>query len=414
MNIKITELAPSWTAHMCASPAVISYDGGIAAAFCDENLCVKAIQIKNGNKISVKTDIKSDWNTLDHHAITLGRDRNGFFHLSGAMHNVPLKYMRTSVPDDISTLIDINRMAGTEENSVTYPQFFNSPDGTLYFTYRDGSSGDGNQIINKYNESLNEWMRMPQITNGTQSGCSAYISGSRPVSGPDGYMHMLYMWRQSPAAESCFRLCYAKSKDLKEWFNISGKKITLPITPDNTDVIVDDCPVCSGLTNMMHFLGFDNEKRVVLTYHKYSENGRSAIYNARFEDGEWKIIKSYEWTNWKWIFEGIGALPRPFMISPVYTDCSGDLCIDIEEYGRFRKKLILDKNTLMVSDISDSDFAWQSKYSETSSPSLCAEWTKAEGADNIFLRRECGENNNDRPVPPPHTPPAMIKLFEIG
>jgi len=92
-----------------------------------------------------------------HNYITVAIDDDGYVHLSGNMHNRDLVYFRTTKPYDITTFQRIQNMIGSRENSCTYPQFITMANGKLLFLYRDGSSGNGVQILNAYNAGAKTW-----------------------------------------------------------------------------------------------------------------------------------------------------------------------------------------------------------------------------------------------------------------
>ncbi|MEO0588610.1 MAG: BNR repeat-containing protein, partial [Planctomycetota bacterium] len=128
-----------------------------------------------------------------HNYITMAVDRDGHLHLSGNMHRDPLLYFRSDVPGDITTLTQVHAMVGSEEDHCTYPKFKTAPNGSLLFHYRDGGSGNGNEIYNVYDTATRTWSRF--LKNGLISGQgkrNAYQRG--PVLGPDGWYHLLWMW----------------------------------------------------------------------------------------------------------------------------------------------------------------------------------------------------------------------------
>ncbi len=83
-----------------------------------------------------------------HNFLTLGIDKDGFIHLSGNVHVNPLTYFRSTKPNDISEMKQIFEMVGTEEKRTTYPHFMLTKEGELLYHYRDGGSGNGNEIYN--------------------------------------------------------------------------------------------------------------------------------------------------------------------------------------------------------------------------------------------------------------------------
>lgn len=109
----------------------------------DKNFSLHVLPLTN-RETAGGTSTLLGWDS--HNYVTLGIDKEGFIHLSGNMHVNPLTYFRSTKPDDISTLVQIMEMVGTNEKRCTYPNFLNTREGELIFHYRDGGSGDGNEI----------------------------------------------------------------------------------------------------------------------------------------------------------------------------------------------------------------------------------------------------------------------------
>ena len=61
------------------------------------------------------------------------------------------------------------------------------------------------------------------------------------------------------------------------------------------------------MINMSFHVGFDAEKRPIVTYHKYGPKGASQIFAARWEDDRWAIRQLSDW-QWRWEFGGGGAI----------------------------------------------------------------------------------------------------------
>ena len=78
-----------------------------------------------------------------HNYVVIGIDQEGYIHVSGNMHADPIVYFRSEKPYDVTSLVAISSMVGTEEDRVTYPQFFNTKSGDLLYSYRIGGSGHG-------------------------------------------------------------------------------------------------------------------------------------------------------------------------------------------------------------------------------------------------------------------------------
>src|SRR5690606_36247174 len=129
--------------------------------------------------------------------------------------------------------------------------------GNLFFMYRSGRSGAGSVRINRYNHQDRVWTALldKPLLDGEELR-NPYCSA--PVLGRDGYFHMCWVWRDSPDVLTTHTLCYAKSRDMKEWLTAAGRKTALPIRFPDGD-IVDGAEVGSGLINNNSVIGFDHD-----------------------------------------------------------------------------------------------------------------------------------------------------------
>ena len=252
-------------------------------------------------------------------------DSTGFVHVAGNMHNVPLIYYRSTRALDASSLARVTSMVGSNEQSVTYPEFFQGPTGNLVFIYRDGGSGNGNHIFNTYDTGTRAWRRLlgTPLTDG-QGQRNAYPVG--PVLGPDGFYHLVWVWRDTPDAATNHDLSYAKSRDLVQWQSAAGTPLTLPVTLATSD-IVDPVPSGGGMINNNTKVGFDSQNRAVVVYHKYDSAGNTQLYNARFEGGRWVRYQTSMW-NYRWAFGGDGTLVFEIEVAGVKVQPDGTLTQD--------------------------------------------------------------------------------------
>lgn len=163
-----------------------------------------------------------------HNNISVGVDSAGYVHVSGNHHNVPLRYVRTTSPGDITSWT--TGMVGTQENSVTYPLFVNLPDGRLLFIYRNGESGDGDVYINRFDTSTLTWSRVsnPLAGSGLTPVQSPYLN--QPCVGPDGTLGLFVVYRISNQASGNHDLGYIKSADGGvTWTDAAGAPLTIPV-----------------------------------------------------------------------------------------------------------------------------------------------------------------------------------------
>ncbi|MEK8131871.1 BNR-4 repeat-containing protein [Paenibacillus filicis] len=302
---QVTEVAPAFAGNPVGL-SWLTYGGYQYVAFYDPDR-----QLTVGKRDLTSTAWQfhklDEYVALDaHNYVTLTVDSEGYLHMSGNMHVDPLKYWRTAIPGDIDSFVRISSMVGTEESSVTYPLFMKLPDGRLLFSYRNGSSGNGNQLINVYNTASRTWSRFlaaPMFDG--ESLRSAYTSATKL--GPDGKFHMGWVWRDTPGAETNSRLSYAQSPDLQNWTASSGQPVQLPITYARGEV-VDPVQPKSGMLNNVK-LGFDSAGRPVLTYIKFDREGDTQIYSSRRNAAGWQSYQMTDWTG-RWDFNGGGSLPN--------------------------------------------------------------------------------------------------------
>ena len=320
---KVIDVAPVWSGHPVGF-ALLTHGKRQFVAFYDAGR-----QMVVGSR-SVESDcdkwklaplpLKVGWDS--HNSVTMAIDGDGLIHLSGNMHCVPLIYFRTSRPYDVASFEKIPAMVGRNERRCTYPRFLRGAKGELIFTYRDGGSGNGNQILNVYDLRANTWRRLldrPLFSGGGKM--NAYFNG--PVQDRSGMFHVCWVWRDTPDCRTNHHLSYARSKDLVHWETAAGRPIELPITLQSGEV-VDPVPPGGGMINGNAKIGFDAKGRVVIAYHKFDAAGKTQLYNARSESGGWKIHQTSDW-DYRWEFHGRGSIIFEISVAPVRVGPDGRL-----------------------------------------------------------------------------------------
>lgn len=322
------ELDRTWAGHPVGY-SLLCHGGKLYAAYynAERELVVAERDLKKPGSDWVKKVLPTKVVWDSHNYVTMAMDDDNFLHVSGNMHAVSLIYFKMSRPLDVTSLERIPSMIGTEENRMTYPGFFRGPKGEFIYTYRHGSSGNGIQIYNVYDCKTKRWTRLidKPLTSGkggADGNMNAYLVG--PIPGPDGWNHLCWVWRDNPSCDSNHDLSYARSRDLVHWETIDGKPVSLPMSIKTPGLIVDPSPVKGGMINMGIVMSFDKENRVVITYHKYDEKGKSQVYNARWENGAWALHQATDW-DWRWEFTGGGSVPCLVSGSKIVIEEDGTL-----------------------------------------------------------------------------------------
>lgn len=297
-----------------------------------------------------RLDSYVDWDS--HKYLTLFVEKDGTIHLSGNMHASPLIYYKSTSPFDIET-VKREIMVGTTEEMATYPQFLYAGD-MLFFHYRNGASGNGEEIFNSYNRTTRKWERLLDVPLFDGKGVSnAYLEG--PILGTDGYFHLVWVWRDTSDCRTNHGLYYAKSKDLKEWEDIEGNKKSVPIDIYDDSFMVDDIPIGGGLLNIGFKLGFDSDGKPIIAYHKYDENGFTNIYVAYPDTKlrQWITKRVTSW-DWRWNFGGTGSIVCELFLKSIWGDESIHLIYDKQGLGY--RELVIEKMSVKALREYEYDF----------------------------------------------------------
>jgi len=351
-----------------------------------------------------------------HNFVTLGIDKDGYLHLSGNMHVNPITYFRSTKPNDISTLVQEMKMVGTNENRCTYPHFMNTREGELIFHYRDGSSGNGNEIYDLYSCTTKQWTRLldTPLTDG-QGLMNAYQT--QPTLRADNWYHVYWVWRDTPDCSTNHDLSYIKSPDLKNWFNAFGEPVKLPVTLDNKSVIVDPIPPKGGIINLAASLCFDDNGNPIFAYHKYDESGNLQFYTARLKGKKWEIKQLTNW-DYRWEFSGGGSINSEVRIGEFRNRGDGyfELGYGHIKYGNgvflLNKSLDICGSVLkpkLPAQISKLEGIF-SGLSVRSSQDL---GSSGESGVRYLLKWETQPANRDKPWPEPWPEASQLYLFKL-
>ena len=162
-----------------------------------------------------------------HNVISLMADGAGYLHLSFDHHNNPLHYCRSTAPGSLD-MGALQPMTGDREQKVSYPEFHRYPNGDLLFMYRDGGSGNGNLVLNRYDQKTQKWTRLHDVLIDGEGQRNAYWQACIDARGT---IHVSWVWRESPNVASNHDMAYARSTDGgKTWQKSTGEKYQVPIT----------------------------------------------------------------------------------------------------------------------------------------------------------------------------------------
>lgn len=321
----------------------------IAYYDADRNMVVAQRALESTEWKRVILPSKVAWDS--HNYVSLALDKEGYLHVSGNMHVVPLIYFRSQKPENIDQF-DSLPMTGKNENRVTYPVFFKDKNGELYYQYRNGGSGNGITYWNRYDTQNKTWTGLfdTPVFDG-ESEANAYMTN--PKLGPDGYFYIVWMWRLTPTANTNHNLSCIRSLDLVHWEAMSGEPMSLPIRWRDTKAVVDPVAPWNGLINMSFQISWDTDKTPYITYHKFDKRGISQVYASRWEKspdgpGIWQSYQLSQWQEFTWDLNRNGSLSSSVGLSAITPDEKGNLTARFshEKYGA--GSWVLDRKTLKV------------------------------------------------------------------
>lgn len=220
-----------------------------------------------------------------HNVISIIVDGDGYIHAAFDHHGHSLRYARSIAPGSL-VLGEKEPMVGENELVVTYPEFHRLSDGSLIFFYRDGASGNGNLVLNRYDLSTRKWSRVQTVLIDGENSRNAY---PQMCVGRDDSIHVSWVWRETSDVSTNHDICYAVSRDGgKTWEKSDGTAYALPITLSTAEVV---CSVAqnSSLMNQTSMTTMPDGRPVIATYWKASGDAAPQyrlVYKAA--DGEWK------------------------------------------------------------------------------------------------------------------------------
>lgn len=322
-------------------------------------------------------------NALDaHNSISLMVDGAGTLHLAWDHHNNPLRYARGVRPGALE-LTDKLPMTGQNERSVSYPEFYRQPDGGLLFFYRDGGSGRGNLVINRYDTATQAWTRLHSNVISGEGRRNAYWQAFLDH---QGTLHLSWVWRESPDVASNHDMAYARSRDGgRSWETSQGQPYTLPITEASAEVAAR-IPQNSELINQTSMSADRDGNPYIASYWRRA-GSTVPQYQIVYRSGDaWKELElGFRRTPFSLSGVGTKAIPiaRPQIMVHLQARSPTAVLVfrDEERGGRVSVARItdFDAGRWVVRDLtSDAVGAWE--------PSFDTELWRTRGELNLFLQ----------------------------
>ena len=220
-----------------------------------------------------------------HNSISIMVDGAGVLHMAWDHHNGRLRYARALAADSL-VLGGEQPMTGQHEDSVTYPEFHRLADGNLVFLYRDGGSGRGNLVVNRYDVATGKWTRLHDNLIDGEGRRNAYWQACVDDAGT---LHVSWTWRESPDVASNHDIAYARSRDGGvTWERTDGRRYALPITAATAEYALR-IPQGSELINQTS-MAADRAGRPYIASYWRTAGSTVPQYHIVHHDGQWRGV----------------------------------------------------------------------------------------------------------------------------
>jgi hypothetical protein len=397
-KVRIVDIGPGWAKTMVNATlfrvnSVVSHEGYQYVAYYDSAANVVLAKRKLGKRKWEIRKTQYTGNVLDaHNVISIMVDGDGYLHMAWDHHGHPLHYCRSIAPGSLQ-MGEWETMIGSGEDKVTYTEFYRMPSGDLVFAYRDGSSGNGNLTLNRYDLRSRKWRRLHDTLIDGEGSRNAYW---QIHVGSSGSIHLSWVWREHFNVETNHDMCYAVSRDGGEtWQTSNGEKYALPITRQTAEYAAR-IPQNSDLINQTSMTADELGNPYIATYYQSATDSCPQYYVIYKQMGHWKTSRA---TSRRSDFDLGGAGSRSIPVSRPQLLLRSRNGRD-ELYMIYRDEELQGKVCLATAVL--PDLQWKTETLTTYSlerwePSYDTElWKKAQKL-NLFLQK-VGQESGEKAV----------------
>lgn len=220
-----------------------------------------------------------------HNSISIMVDGDGYLHISWDHHASKLRYAKSKTPGSLELTEELS-MTGRNEEKLTYPEFYLLKNGDLLFLYRDGASGRGNLVLNRYSTKTKTWQRVQNNLIDGEKKRNAYWQACID---DKGTFHVSWVWRESSDVATNHDVCYAKSTDGgKTWTTSAGKACAMPLNAANAEYIVS-IPQKSELINSTSMATDEKGQPYIVSYWRDSASSIPQYRLVYFNENKWRV-----------------------------------------------------------------------------------------------------------------------------
>jgi len=338
-DVKLVEVGPGWASNsvnavIFRKNSLVTYRDTQYIAYYNQDKYMMLGKRKLGSESWILKQTPYQGNTTDaHNSISIMVDGEGYLHVSWDHHGHPLRYAKSLGPGSLELTSKLS-MTGADEGNVTYPEFYKMPGGNLLFFYRNGSSGQGDLVLNRYDVKAKTWQRLHNTLISGERERNAYWQA---FVDHKGTIHVSWVWRESANVASNHDLGYACSKDGGiTWQKSTGETYAMPITQASAEYAFK-IPQNSELINQTSMSADKKGNPFIATYWREA-NSKIPQYHIVYNTGKrWKSL-NLDFRKTPFSLSGVGTkripISRPqIMVNNLNTKPSGLLIFRDEERG---------------------------------------------------------------------------------
>jgi hypothetical protein len=409
-EIRLVDVAPAWANNsvntvVFRKNSLVSDKGTQYVAFYDQDGYVVLGKRRLGDTAWTLQRTRFQGHVADaHNTISIMVDGAGYLHVAWDHHNNELRYARSVSPGSLE-LGDKQRMTGQDERSLTYPEFHRLPDGNLLFLYRNGASGQGNLVANRYDVAHRSWQRLSSNLISGEGQRSAYWQAFVDHLGT---IHVSWVWRESPDVASNHDLAYARSRDGGQtWEKSTGERYTLPITAASAEYAAR-IPENSELINQTSMSTDRAGRPYIATYWRDQGSQVPQYRVVHLAPAGWKTLTlDFRKTPFSLGGAGTKAIPiaRPQVLVDIGSEQPKGLLIFRDEARGNRVSAVdiakFDTGHWTIRDLTEKSVgAWE--------PSYDTELWRSQGVLNLFVEDVSQVDGEGQAV----RPPSMVRVLE--
>lgn len=326
-------------------PRLKTYNGRQYYAYWTHagELVVTARDLPDGGWEQNRTGIEIDARN-GHWTPGVGIGPDGHVFLNYNTRDSAIRWRRSTHPEDVSSFgAERMGMTGQNESSATYLEFTRLLDGTLLAGYRDGQSGAGNWMLNRWNPRTEAWEPAQHpLIDGAWNGNEYNSYMWNLVQSDDGTLHYFFCWRETGNVQTNGDLSYARSTDGGEtWEKSDGSQYDLPITYGSAE-IVDPIPENSNLINQ-GWASYDPRNDAPhVAYYRDDEDDVTQVFHASLDDGEWVTEAATDRTT-NVHLGGPGVVASPIGRMGIVVGDDGDVHILTRDFENGSWPLLVEK-----------------------------------------------------------------------